>query len=234
MQITSETIYIAGPMRGHVHYNYPAFIEAEEQLVAMGNTVVSPVNLDAERGFDARTLPLDFNWNGYPDTGFSIHDTAVDALETIIRNCTAIFMLPGWIASPGAKAEKAVSEWLKLKVFESVKTRVEIIDETAEGYTMETRATNKNGGCDYLTSDGRMCAVGRCMHSPMLGPQTSVSGIMFRYGGLDAFLKFEYRGHSVDFWEDIQQLHDSHEWWNSTGLTMDGLNRVALLKAKWR
>ena len=39
---------------------------------------------------------------------------------------------------------------------------------------------------------------------------------------IDKFLLPEYNGISLDFWKDIQQLHDNHTLWTDEGLTEDG------------
>ncbi len=50
--------------------------------------------------------------------------------------------------------------------------------------------------------------------------------------GLDQLLKPEYRGHSRDFWGDLQELHDKNYYWNN-GLTQVGKECVDYIKSKY-
>jgi hypothetical protein len=45
-------VYLAGPMTGYPRWNFDAFDEAARQLRSDGHDVVSPHELDLERGFD--------------------------------------------------------------------------------------------------------------------------------------------------------------------------------------
>jgi len=103
-------------------------------------------------------------------------------------------------------------------------TMLETLDETVEAYTSETRAAYEQGGCSYLTDDGRMCAIGRCMLSPgdfMLFQ--SVRDIADSLDeGIDSVLKPEYRGYPLAFWEALQDLHDTKSNWDERGLTALG------------
>lgn len=107
----------------------------------------------------------------------------------------------------------------------------EIIDETANSFTSKNRAIKENskGGneCFYTDINGNHCGVGRCMTKEgleHLGYRSisarSINSVY--HNGLDGFLKPEYRGHSIEFWEDIQSFHDSCQNWNENGLTEVG------------
>ena len=117
------------------------------------------------------------------------------------------------------------------------KTMIQIIDETAGAFTSETRAKFEEG-CMYQTSDGRCCAVGRCMEDPLSVERKLISGedssatAVDELFGLDSLLKPEYRGHSVEFWERLQGVHDNELFWDENGLTERGGNGVQKLK-KW-
>lgn len=109
--------YLAGAMRGHKLYNFPAFDAAAAELRARGITVVSPAELDREQaGFDPRRLPADWDWNTLPED-FCLRRAAARDLAAILT-CDAIHLLPGWQESKGARAERAVAEWVGLGVFE--------------------------------------------------------------------------------------------------------------------
>lgn len=113
-----------------------------------------------------------------------------------------------------------------------MKTAREIIEETAAFYTSENRAKPDNGRrCQYLTKDGRMCAVGRCLTDParIEGNYIFLQSIP----NLDDELKPEYRGHPINFWQDLQRLHDYTFNWNNEGLSNDGESVRNRLLEKW-
>lgn len=92
-----KRIYIAGPMTGLPDFNYPAFHAAERQVAAAGNVPLNPA-----RQFGGRTdLPYDVYIKG--------------ALQMVLL-CDAIYLLPGWQASRGARLEKHVADVLGLEV----------------------------------------------------------------------------------------------------------------------
>ena len=94
-------VYIAGPMRGHPLYNFPAFYAAEERLRAQGWDVYNPARVDQELdGFD-------------PVTGANLQTMEVYMFrdfEAILHQCDAIALLPGWQSSSGATKEHVVAE----------------------------------------------------------------------------------------------------------------------------
>lgn len=93
------------------------------------------------------------------------------------------------------------------------KTKLEILQETYNYYLDPSkRATNDTGGCQYRTEDGRMCAVGRCLTNPKAMQEFEHGVEKFIGEGvyIERRLKPEYRGHSLEFWEDIQRWHDSY------------------------
>ena len=99
-----------------------------------------------------------------------------------------------------------------------MKTKQQILKETLEYYHEDTsrRATNKGGGCEYLTDDGRMCAFGRCEVNPQnaetdpfgKNPLNQSVGKRFEHDEyqMNQSLKDEYRGHSMDFWVNVQDF----------------------------
>ena len=118
-----KRIYIAGPMRGYELYNFPAFDTAEEILTDQGYDVVNPANFDRDAGNEPTNLPADHDWTKAPE-GFDLGETAISDVSAIV-NCDAIYMLDGWHDSRGAKAEKAVAEWLGKEVlYETVEEDV--------------------------------------------------------------------------------------------------------------
>lgn len=110
-------------------------------------------------------------------------------------------------------------------------TMLETLNETAAAYTRNTRAVDpENGGCRYFMN-GRCCAVGRCMLNPE--QHENYLGGVNRFSDLDALLKSEYRGFPIDFWRDLQDLHDWEDNWDENGLTETGKTKVANIKEEF-
>ena len=122
------------------------------------------------------------------------------------------------------------------------KTKKEILEEAFEYYAADPsrRATNAEGSCRYLMEDGRKCAVGRCL----------IEGKKICYGGLpkdpifaevqaqqiddlDSCLLPEYRGHGVDFWQELQYWHDYCGNFTETGLSEKGERDAQFLLNKF-
>ena len=122
------------------------------------------------------------------------------------------------------------------------KTKREILEEAFEYYAADPsrRATNAEGSCRYLMKDGRKCAVGRCL----------IEGKKICYGGwqkdpifaeiaanqiddIDSHLLPEYRGHSVDFWQELQYWHDCCLNFTDTGLSAKGQHDAKSLLEKY-
>lgn len=112
--MAKKKIYIAGPMRGIKHFNFPAFDRARD-LLESSWLPISPADLDRSIGFDETAFPDDYDWIDLKKANFSLND-AIDRDVDAIKACDAIYMLDGWPSSKGAKAEKALAEWLGLEV----------------------------------------------------------------------------------------------------------------------
>lgn len=102
------TCYIAGPMSGLPTYNFPAFDAAREYLVDEGWHVWSPADIDRL---------LEFDENGPPPTPFQLHTMMQLDLQTIIWQCDAVVMLPGWYKSNGARCEYYLARALGMPVY---------------------------------------------------------------------------------------------------------------------
>ena len=101
-----------------------------------------------------------------------------------------------------------------------MKTKIEIINETVAYYSEDPlRRGLFRGYCQYITIDGRMCAVGRCMIDPRTESPDAQIGQIERF---ERKLKAEYRGYTKRFWGELQRLHDVSEHWNEEGLTKEG------------
>lgn len=80
-------IYIAGRITGDKNYK-EKFDNAEKMLKEQGHIIMNP-----------SILPLGFNYEDYMTIGFEM-----------LNACDAIYMIPGWFCSGGAKRE-----WLHAK-----------------------------------------------------------------------------------------------------------------------
>jgi hypothetical protein len=107
-------VYILGPMSGVPYFNFPAFDAAKDNLLSAGHEPINPADINREFGFDAMDCPPDTDWHVLPQ--------GMDVLEVIQRDVKAILFdaegyaaLPGWERSTGARAERALCEWLGLE-----------------------------------------------------------------------------------------------------------------------
>lgn len=107
--------YVAGPMRGYVKFNFPAFNEARNRLVKKGWTVISPADIDKASGIDE-----DDPSEGSQDRQHTFAYRDFHALHYLRpEHGDAIAMLPGWENSAGATAEFFLARWLGLKVLDA-------------------------------------------------------------------------------------------------------------------
>jgi len=117
-------IYIAGPMRNnsfasYEHFNYDAFDKAAKALRAEGWVVISPTEIDRLHEGWGKYPPEDFA----PTREFFIHCMRRDlAILLEFHPGDAIFVLPGWFASKGAKAETALARALGLNILTSIQS----------------------------------------------------------------------------------------------------------------
>lgn len=93
-------------------------------------------------------------------------------------------------------------------------TATEILLETVAYYRKNKRGIDKAGSCVYISKEGHMCGVGRCMVNP-----SDVNGGEIGYlvsSGLvnmEQDIKPEYHGQDISFWRDLQMFHDrNHNW----------------------
>ncbi len=116
-----------------------------------------------------------------------------------------------------------------------IKTKIEIIDETAEFYSKNPRS-NIGGSCKYLSDNGAKCAFSRCctdegvktLHETLEGKSVTSQ----QFGPTDFYLKDEYKGHDVKFWRALQGFHDDEKNFitEGIGLSARGIERVADMK----
>jgi len=107
------TVYIAGPMRGYVEYNFPEFYRAEKLLATQypGCKVYNPARMDNEEGFDEKA-------DGFTDDGQLLDHLRKWFPRDVeaIAKCDTIYLLEGWQSSAGATIEKQIAEMFGLTV----------------------------------------------------------------------------------------------------------------------
>lgn len=112
-------VYVAGPMRGYPHFNFPMFHKATTVLRSQGYAVFSPAEQDivANGGAD----PSVGNETGDAEQakeehGLTARDCFLRDTEYICKHADIIALLPGWERSKGATAEKALGDALGLMI----------------------------------------------------------------------------------------------------------------------
>lgn len=112
-------------------------------------------------------------------------------------------------------------------------TEEHVIKKVLEEYSDPSKRSlykNREGGtCQYQNSNGKKCAVGKFMTNEALdtvgASSRRVAHLESNYG-LDNLLKKEYQGFPVSFWNKLQVLHDSDQYWSEDGVTGEGLEYI--------
>lgn len=123
------------------------------------------------------------------------------------------------------------------------KNKIEIINETKKYYENNVRSV-KNDICSYYGDNGELCAFSRCCSNPesIKGFTTTVENMNKNYGiNPELLLKDEYKGHSLQFWDDIQGFHDLSRFWEAKDnkergniLTKEGIAYYESLLEKYK
>lgn len=103
-----KQIYIAGPMSGYPQFNFPAFFAAQKKFEAEGWKVWNPANKDGEEGVKEDVSFATGNDQQLMKSGWDFKEAYLWDVEKVI-NSDAIYMLPGWEKSAGARGEHAVA-----------------------------------------------------------------------------------------------------------------------------
>lgn len=107
--MSASHVYIAGPMTGREHFNFPAFFEAAERLYALGLTVENPADNDGGDTWQealACANSVEHPWEHYlrRDLGRMLM-------------CDAVVVLPGWRQSRGASLETHIARALSIPLY---------------------------------------------------------------------------------------------------------------------
>lgn len=101
-------LYLAGPMTGVEHFNFPAFAAATEQLRAVGHDVLSPHEVVLPCGCSG--LPPQCGADDHAWAEFMRSD-----LIAMLEHAQGVALLPGWERSRGATVECRLAEELELE-----------------------------------------------------------------------------------------------------------------------
>jgi hypothetical protein len=97
-------VYIAGPMSGMPDWNFPAFFEAERQLLELGYNVINPAHNDGA------TVQEALESAGSPDRPNNMWSWYMRRDLPHVMEVDILCVLPGWQNSKGAKLEVHVAQ----------------------------------------------------------------------------------------------------------------------------
>lgn len=193
-------VYLAGPMSGIEHHNFPAFDEAAAELRGRGYEVISPPELDSQKSRDAAR-----DSHGVTDVyEFLADETWGQMLARDIQiiaddGIGAVVVLPGWRRSRGARLETFVARLCDIPIVEYGGSP---FLAGVDSYDLDD-AHGTSGlapGCcpdvqdpgpqryesdnvisvdfmrDCMTSEAPGYATGGCVDTPMPGPSPLISG----------------------------------------------------------
>lgn len=110
--------------------------------------------------------------------------------------------------------------------------QLKVLNDTKEYYSKDTsrRAAIKvydEDTCEYLTNDGRRCALGRLVTKAKAQELARIAG-----GVADVFdeLPKSVANLTEFFLFDLQNFHDNKRNWNKAGITKRGLSKYKLIK----
>lgn len=138
-------IYIAGPMSGYENWNFPAFFEAERQLVALGHEVINPAHNDGA------TVEEALKSAGHPDRPNNSWSYYMRRDLPNVLAVDAICVLPGWQESRGASLEVHVAKAIGLPLLilrdGALAPRIEVIGVSG------TARVGKDTVADYMVAN---------------------------------------------------------------------------------
>lgn len=114
-------VYLAGPMRGHPHWNARVFDFFRDYWRDAGWNVVSPIDLDRRGGLCFQTTAADELLRLGQDPAW-LRQVMMDDVGAIC-GCDALAALPGWEHSSGAAVEIALALFLGLPVYAGITMR---------------------------------------------------------------------------------------------------------------
>jgi hypothetical protein len=98
----NTVVYISGPVTDVEDNNRSQFLFAQQMLLSAGCSVFNPIHIEG---------PID------PLQGDAMHQYYMHFCVRALPECDAIFLLPDWQNSKGAKWEKKIADMLGLTVY---------------------------------------------------------------------------------------------------------------------
>ncbi len=130
---------------------------------------------------------------------------------------------------------------MKKTIEEQKALMLSVLEETVKFYSKDPkkrRSVSPSGLCKYNGENNTHCAVGRCLTKKWhtvddldTGFSTAVTGIDKRFS-LEKMLQKKYRGLPINFWTELQRLHDVSENWNKKGLSDVGKTEINEIKIR--
>jgi len=109
-------LYIAGPMTGIRHFNYPAFFSAAEKLRDVGYDVISPPESDSPELQRAALASEKGDWADLPRPGNTLHEIIRQNVDDVLSS-DGLAVLSGASLSAGARFEISLAERIKLPIY---------------------------------------------------------------------------------------------------------------------
>lgn len=124
-------------------------------------------------------------------------------------------------------------------------SKLEILTNLVSFYSEDPynrRCQDDAGNAVYNGRNGKHCAIGQCLLDEYRNKGRGLHGNSGTFDelmayqnqtNLDEMLDEEYRGHEIEFWEQVQHLHDRDFHWTETGLSEDGHNKIKQIKEQF-
>lgn len=112
-----------------------------------------------------------------------------------------------------------------------MKTKQEIINHIINHIQDHGRSIDHDGRCRYY-NNGNMCAVGVCLENPeeFSNNVATDAGTLLSNRGF-GILKKQFRIKNINFWLDLQSLHDYCRFWESDrSLSQHGIDALMQFK----
>jgi len=92
------------------------------------------------------------------------------------------------------------------------------------------RAATKTGTCQYLTEDGRKCAIGRHILPGTYNERCETRGVSLVLCEMSEMFPDWMKKLNRKFLAQIQIFHDNNRFWNNCGLSPNGSHALRILK----
>lgn len=103
---------------------------------------------------------------------------------------------------------------------------INLLEETIQYYSENPRGINDTVGlCQYKTDEGYFCPVGRCLTEEAFNNQYILDNKGVRELDSSTFqtlVKPQYKNFKLEFWQELQRVHNRNENWNKDGLSDKG------------